>query len=329
MTTISWKTGTSGGWSDASNWSPASVPGAGDDALIAAVGGYQVTVVGASVNSITLSDPLASLVSGGVLTVNNGLVITAGTLDIVTGTVVALGTLDNSGTILDSSSLELFGRYDADSIERIGGSGGAIVLAGTLANVGGTLDGTGLSQLTIDGLGTIDGGTVVGIADPGAATLDGVTWRGPLDLEQNRLNVLNGLAVTGAAGAGPGTLSFDFGTLDFVGDQTVDNASLTGRGTIIAEGTLDLGSGFAITIADFGVLSLTGTSLFNGLINNDADIKVSWPASVSHRPGRGGQHLDRRFRQYRHCRDERHRRAGSADAVIAFTSGTVTNQAVH
>jgi collagen type I/II/III/V/XI/XXIV/XXVII alpha len=326
MTTISWKTGTSGGWSDASNWSPASVPGAGDDALIAAVGGYQVTVVGASVNSITLSDPLASLVSGGVLTVNNGLVITAGTLDIVTGTVVALGTLDNSGTILDSSSLELFGRYDADSIERIGGSGGAIVLAGTLANVGGTLDGTGLSQLTIDGLGTIDGGTVVGIADPGAATLDGVSGRGPLDLEQNRLTVLNGLAVTGSAGAGPGTLSFDFGTLDFVGDQTVDNASLTGRGTIIAEGTLDLGSGFAITIADFGVLSLTGTSLFTGLINNDADIKVIGQPVFPTDQGVVASISIADFDNFGTV--ETSGTGGlSADAVIAFTSGTVTNQA--
>ena len=153
------------------------MPGAGDDALIAAVGSYQVTVVGASVNSITLSDPLASLVSGGVLTVNNGLVITAGTLDIVTGTVVAIGTFDNSGTILDTSSLELFGRYDADSIERIGGSGGTLLLAGTLANAGGTFDGTGLSQLTILGLGTIQGGTVVGIANPGGGSLDGVAWR--------------------------------------------------------------------------------------------------------------------------------------------------------
>ncbi|HEY2617157.1 MAG TPA: hypothetical protein VGI78_07455 [Acetobacteraceae bacterium] len=127
MTTISWTAGASGAWSDASNWSPASVPGSGDDALIGVAGAYQVTVAGATATGLTLDDPHATLVSGGVLTVNDGLIIGAGTLDIATGTVIATGTLENGGTILDTGTLEAFGSYDAASLERIGGSGGALL----------------------------------------------------------------------------------------------------------------------------------------------------------------------------------------------------------
>ncbi len=274
MTTISWTAGASGAWSDASNWSPAAVPGSGDDALIDAAGVYQITVAGATVNSITLDDPLATLVTGGVLTVNGGLIIGAGTLDVATGTVISVGRLDNAGTILDAGTLEVFGSYDAASLERIGGAGGALLLAGSLTNTGGTLDGSGLSDLTILGVGTIKGGTVVGIAKPGSATLDGVTWRGPLILEPAQLNVLDGLVVTGADGSGRGTLSFDGGNLDFMGSQTIDNATLTGPGEIVAAGMLGFGPSFDIEIAGHGMLRIDGTSLFNGLISNAGTIDV-------------------------------------------------------
>jgi hypothetical protein len=99
MATISWTAGASGAWSDGSNWTPASAPGAGDDALFDTAGTYRVTVAGATVNRITLDDPVASLVSGDVLTVNEGLIVSAGTVDIVTGTVIAIGTFDNAGNI--------------------------------------------------------------------------------------------------------------------------------------------------------------------------------------------------------------------------------------
>jgi collagen type I/II/III/V/XI/XXIV/XXVII alpha len=324
MTTISWTAGASGAWSDTSNWSPAAVPGSGDDALIDAAGAYQVTVAGATVNSLTLDDPLATLASGGVLTVGSGLIIDAGTLDIATGTVVATGALDNAGTILDAGTLEVFGSYDAASLERIGGSGGALLLAGTLANAGGTLDGTGLSNLTILGIGTIKGGTVAGIEKPGSATLDGVTWRGPLILEPAQLNVLDGLVVTGADGSGRGTLSFDGGNLDFMGNQTVDDATLTGPGNIIAAGALDLGPGFDIEIAGHGMLSIAGTSLFNGLIGNAGIIDVAgqpvFPSDQGVLASIAIPDLDNTGTV------ETSGTGGLAgDAFITITSGTVTN----
>src|ERR1051325_7385805 len=139
MTTISWKTGVSGTWTDAANWTPTAVPGAGDDVLIGAAGSYLIDVAGATVNSISLNDSAATLLSSGTLTVNAGLALGQGTLDIATGSVIALGPFSNTGTVIDTGSLLLFGHYDAESIEWIGGSGGTLELASSLANAGGTL----------------------------------------------------------------------------------------------------------------------------------------------------------------------------------------------
>ena len=53
--TITWKTGTSGNWSDTANWNPKHVPGAGDTAVITVSGTYTVTLdVNASVGGLVL-----------------------------------------------------------------------------------------------------------------------------------------------------------------------------------------------------------------------------------------------------------------------------------
>ena len=52
---ISWNNPAGGNWSTAANWSPASVPGVADDAIITLNGTYTVTQdVAVSVNSLTL-----------------------------------------------------------------------------------------------------------------------------------------------------------------------------------------------------------------------------------------------------------------------------------
>src|SRR5579863_860893 len=211
MASISWGSGNSGAWTVSSNWSPAMVPGAGDDAFIGPFGTYVVTIPTETVNSITLNDPAATLSSGSALTVNDGLSIEAGTLDIATGVVEVLGAFTNAGTVVDTGSLALFGGYGVADIERIGGSGGSLALAGSLDNTGGILDGSGLGQIRILTLGTIHGGTVTGIQQPVAATLDGVTWQGLLDAGNSQVSVLNSLDVTGASGSGPGTITMEGG----------------------------------------------------------------------------------------------------------------------
>src|SRR5579862_8961009 len=66
MSSISWKAGINGNWTDTSKWSTGTVPGAGDDAIIAFtakhIGPYTVSVTSAiTVNSISLTAPTATL----------------------------------------------------------------------------------------------------------------------------------------------------------------------------------------------------------------------------------------------------------------------------
>ena len=274
MASISWSSGTSGVWTGASNWSPAVVPGTNDDALIAASGTYVVTVSSETVNSITLNDPSATLSSGGALTINHALAIDAGTLDIATGVMNVLGPFTNDGTVIDTASLQLFGGYGVADIERIGGSGGNFALAGSLDNTGGTLDGSGLSQLRILGLGTIVGGTVTGIHQEIAGTLDNVTWQGRLDAGNGPTTILNGLVATGPNGSGAGTITLEGGSLVFQGDPSLDNAAISGSGAIFVEDTLSLGSGVQINLASSDELIFGGSAPAAGVLNNAGTINV-------------------------------------------------------
>ena len=285
MATIAWKTGTSGVWASAPNWAPAQVPGAADDVLINGAASYLVTVAGVTVDSVALNDPSAALLTGGVFTVGNALAINAGTLEIAAGTVIVIGRLTNDGTILDTGSLELFGSYDAASLARIGGSGGTLALAGSLANTGGTLDGTGFDGLRIASLGTIQGGVVTGLTQSGAATLDGVTWQGPLNTGNSPLTIRNGLVETGAGGIGAGAMTIYGSRLDFQGDQTLDDASVAGSGTIVAENNLTLGPKLSIGIANFGALAFYGPDLNSGEISNDGKIVVTGETAFPGDPG--------------------------------------------
>ena len=265
MTTISWKTAGSGLWASAANWSPAQIPGAADTALIDGVTSYLISISGATVGSIQLNNPAATLLSGGTVTIDNSLNVTSGTLDIA-GTALVMGGFINIGTIVDTGFLGLFGNYDAASLQLIGGTGGTLALAGSLFNAGGTFDGSGLGGLRVTSLGTVHGGVITGLRQPGGATLDGVTWRGPLDAVNSLLTVKNGLVATSVAGTGAGSISVGGGTLDFQGDQTLDNLHLTGNGLLIAENTLTLGANVVIGPAS-GSLAFTGRSGDGEIIN--------------------------------------------------------------
>lgn len=274
MASISWKAGTSGAWTDASNWSPSVVPGTDDDALIGASGTYVVTIPGVTANRITVADPAATLSSVDTLTINNALSIAAGTLDIATGTVNVLGPLTNAGTIIDHGTLLLFGGYAVDDIQRIGGTGGSLSLANVLNNIGGTFDGSGLAQLRILGLGTIVGGTVTGISQPIGATLENVTWHGLLDTGNSLSTVIGGLTVTGTNGSGPGTIAMEGGSLAFEGGPTIDHATISGQGVIFVDDTLTFGSALTIDVANFGDFSIRGASPVSGTVDNNGALDV-------------------------------------------------------
>ena len=107
MATIKWIAG-NGSWTTASDWSPATVPGSSDDAVIDASGSYTVTLgVPITVNSIAISDSSATLSvndSGQTETVQGSLT-NSGSLNIDTGgnssgTKLSVGgDLSNSGTV--------------------------------------------------------------------------------------------------------------------------------------------------------------------------------------------------------------------------------------
>ena len=275
MTTITWSSGTSGLWTTASNWSPAQMPGAGDDVLVTLPGSYTISGVPiAPINSLTLDDADAVISVGSFMSVGGNLAIIAGTLE--TSSILSVNGFENTGTILNTGNLSLGGTMTASSLERIGGSG-VLDVVGTVLNSGGTLDGAQLASQNIVGFGTILGGTVVNLTRLGfTARLDAVTWQGLLQAGPN-LQIADGLTMTGVNGTGPGTVMPLFPgvafTLEATNDQTFDTAVVFGAATITADSTLQLGDGFSFSggsIPNSASLTVGGDTVINHGTIHDA-----------------------------------------------------------
>ncbi len=102
---------------------------------------------------------------------------------------------------------------------------GALAVSGTLALQSGTL---ALAY------GAIDGGTLAlsgGTFQTTGGTLDGVAVQGTLDLSapSATLFVRDGMAMSGAGGSGAGSIALTGGyaALDFLGSQTLNNATIS------------------------------------------------------------------------------------------------------
>ncbi|MBI5711032.1 MAG: hypothetical protein HZC42_12145 [Candidatus Eisenbacteria bacterium] len=100
--TIEWNNAAGGNWSAASNWTPPSVPGAGDDVLITLAGTYTVTLdVDATINWLSLggaggTQTLAA--SGRTLGLNDASVVNpAGVIALTTCTLNGPGGVTNQG----------------------------------------------------------------------------------------------------------------------------------------------------------------------------------------------------------------------------------------
>jgi hypothetical protein len=168
---ISWQQGVSGDFATASNWSPATVPGPGDDVLVGAKGTYTVTSsIDETADSLTIAQKNATLLINGASTfsdpfggVNDGAIVINGSSKLfVTGintTNTTLSTtLSNVGTIdLDNSSL-LIGFSLGGSVTTFLTGGGDINLSGGTIS-GGSAFGTNvtvISDNTISGTGGIN-----------------------------------------------------------------------------------------------------------------------------------------------------------------------------
>lgn len=202
----------------------------------------------------TLSIVPASFVNQGTIAAAGG-TLTIGFDDGLVGGV--RGTWSNSGVISLSSqaALNLDGVVTTAGLGTINGATD-VSLLGTLNNAGATLSvvGTGkpLGTVNLTQTGVVSGGTIADASGTGftfnSGAFSGVTYQGPLVIANDGggLTVRNGLTAVGAGGTGAGTISLDGDAqLNFVGSQTIDNASinLDGIGGINPLAEIDIGGG--------------------------------------------------------------------------------------
>jgi hypothetical protein len=154
------------------------------------------------------------------------------------------GSWSNAGLIALSgtASLVLDGSLATAGIGTITGANG-VTVAGILNNTGTTLNvgnGTSLGLINLANGGLINGGTISdhgnGFSFNRNGTFNAVIYQGTLNIAtgNGRLNVTNGLTVTGTSGTGAGFINLTQGNdaqLNFIGSQTVDNATINLSGT--------------------------------------------------------------------------------------------------
>jgi len=146
-TTVSWTSATSGSWDVASNWSPKTVPGPGDNAVIN-VPGVTVTISSnvESVNSIKADDSL--VISGGGLTlaanstISGELQMSGGTLS-GSGALTVGGVFDWTGGDLDGAGTTTVA---SSGTLNIGGSYAVYLTGGHILNNEGTATWTGTGE---------------------------------------------------------------------------------------------------------------------------------------------------------------------------------------
>ena len=203
----SWANPSGGSWTDPTNWSSGTAPSTSANVQIAPYGStpYTVTVLSTasvSVSSLTLSDPNATLLDEGTLSILSSLVTSAGFLQISNGGTLAVG--NASGFTVDFT-----------------GTGGNLVLGTSFT---GTLE----TVSTADGAVTITGGGSVTTVAGDAVDLSalGGTQSNPANLSVN----LTG-SITGAA-TGISVIQNAYGGISIATSGSV--VGQTGRG-IFAE----------------------------------------------------------------------------------------------
>ena len=107
MTSISWKNAVSGDWATPGYWTPAQVPGAGDEVTIAATGSpFTVTIDSAeAAHSLTLDSADATVALNNTLTLGGTLSAVAGTFDVNSGGEISGGTIEGNGLVFAGGAL--------------------------------------------------------------------------------------------------------------------------------------------------------------------------------------------------------------------------------
>ncbi|HTW29258.1 MAG TPA: Hint domain-containing protein, partial [Acetobacteraceae bacterium] len=247
---VQWTNASGGNWSDGTNWSSGSVPGAGDDAVIAVGALDQVLVDGSfTAASLTLDDAATTLAfaAGGVLTLGT-FTITAGTVDLTGGTLRDTHVVDTGGslifdnTILDGVTWQ--GALDLGADATLSVTKGLTVL-----------DASGTGPGTIN----LTGDEAVLTFDDAIARLDDVTIR-----------------LGGAGSVAFPRLSTSTDTAFTIGATTVvdvvGNGGAIWAGTLVNDGT--------ITIAAGSELDLYSSANTAGFFNNTGTITLGLGAEL-------------------------------------------------
>ncbi len=242
MTSVSWKDSVSGNWTLAADWDTGTVPGTGDEAIIAVAGPYTVslttpiTVLSISIGATTAT--LAVLDPGGTDTITNG-VTNAGVFNVDEGenqggsTVAIGGTLTNTGTVDVGTSA--FGDFNLSAPTTL--TAAALANTGTIGIFGNITPGTA-NRATLNVTGQAAPGTLNGVVNLIGAAL--------LEFASGQVGTIGG-----------GALLNVNGNQAFVADAgaTGSNSALAGLSAIA--GTLDIEGGASVaTTVD---LNNTGT----------------------------------------------------------------------
>src|SRR6516162_5886831 len=287
MPIIHWRTGTSGDWSQGSNWIGGVAPGAGDDAFVDASGTYTVTISTAiSTNSLTLNASGATVTetAAGSLTLAGALNLEAGTFQLNSGTTSVGGFTQTGGELAGTGTVTVSGATELSGGIMEGGSAslrqgnlvaqGALTITAAGNGVGAALDGGW--TLTAEGTTTWTSGNIY-FGPPFAGTIGGtntlVNAAGATFDDQNTANyniiqqagsgvfdnaglfdktAASGASTTtiGTAFNNSGILEVDAGTVDLIGGGT-STGSFTGAGTVeFGAGTTNLATGSSVTAAN-------------------------------------------------------------------------------
>lgn len=286
MATLTWVSAAGGFWSSTANWNPAQTPSAVDDVLFNGGGLGLSFVSGATIQSVTLTDPANLLTATGILNVTDAAAIQAGTLAVVSGGNVTLPDLNNLGTITIASGgqVTMTGTYDSDSVERIFGTGGTLTRTGTMLNTGKVFDPSVMGTLSADFFAneTIVGGTVLA-SFFSSGTLDGVTWQGDMTVNPlvGEVGIRNSITMVGDSGIGPGFIDLDHGTIAFSGGVTLDDVLLESgspsyldTNALRAVDTFTIGANATVAVVGFPTvdtphdLTLAGDAPASQIINH-------------------------------------------------------------
>jgi hypothetical protein len=290
----SWKSGVSGTWATAANWT-GGVPGALTAATIAAAGTYTVTInAAASAGTLTLTDSGATLAeTAGGLTIGTSFAISSGAIyDLAADIGLSAGA---SAKITNAGVIEKTTGKNTSTL------GGAVTSTGTILVNSGTLEFSNRATISGDlgGAGTVDfaggaqisAGTTLSVGTlkfGGTLTLGaGLSYGGALVMNGGTLALgSNIFTLTGNTGdylfegevSGTGTSSGATltGTLVTAGTTALDGVEIDGDVTLANTGTdIVTGDYFTLDYAGFGTATLLNEAGATFDLINGADESTS------------------------------------------------------